>query len=81
MCFGCGLKCQSVMLGAALRESYQEFAVEAEIDQSEAGAEPMVVLGQSAVAHLVEAEDAFQDMKRMLDLGPHARLTFILLLL
>lgn len=36
-------------------------AVEVEVDESEVGAEPVMVLGDASVAHLVEAEDALQD--------------------
>ncbi len=35
---GCRLKCQPAFLDAALRESDQAFAVEVEVDESEAGA-------------------------------------------
>jgi hypothetical protein len=67
-----------LVLGAALREYDQAFAVEVKIDQREAGAQPMVILRQSAVADLVEAEDAFQDAKRMFYFGTHTRLTAVL---
>jgi hypothetical protein len=56
--------------GAVLRECGHAFAVEIEVDQGEAGAQPVVVLGDAAVAHLVEAEDALQDAEHMFDLRP-----------
>ena len=55
--------------------------MEVEIDQREVGAQPVVGLGDASVSHLVEAEDAFQDAEHMFYLGPHARLTSVLLLL
>jgi hypothetical protein len=39
--------------------------VQVEIDQSEVGAQPMMVLREAPVAHLVEAEDAFQYAESM----------------
>lgn len=75
------LKCQPAFLDAALRESDQAFAVEVEVNESEAGAQSVVVLGHPPIAHLVEAEDSFEDAERMFYLRPHARLTFILFLL
>jgi hypothetical protein len=36
-----------------------------EIDQGEAGAQPVMVLREPPVSHLVEAEDAFQDAEHM----------------
>jgi hypothetical protein len=62
-------------------ERGQAFAMEVQVDQREAGAEPVMVLGDASVAHLVEAEDALQDAERMLDLGPYTRLTAVLLFL
>src|ERR1700719_16066 len=35
----------------------QAFTVEVEIDQGEVGAQPVMVLGDAAVSHLIEAED------------------------
>jgi hypothetical protein len=70
-----------MVLGAVLREDDQAFAVEVEVYQREAGAQSTVILRQSAVADLVEAEDAFQDAERMFDLGPYARCTPVLALL
>ena len=67
-----------MILGAVLREYDQAFTVEVEVGKREAGAQPVVILGQSAIAHFVEAEDAFQDAERMFDLGPHTRLTPVL---
>jgi hypothetical protein len=37
--------------------------MEVEVDQREAGAQPMMVLGDAAVADLVEAEDALRMRK------------------
>ena len=56
----------------------QPFAVQIEVGQSEAGAEPVVVLGQAAISGLLEAEDTFEYPEGMLDLGSHARLTPVL---
>jgi hypothetical protein len=67
-----------LFLGGVLREDYQAFAVEVEVHQREADAQPVVILGQAAVAHFVEAENTFQDAERMFHLGPHARLTPVL---
>jgi hypothetical protein len=39
--------------------------MQVEIDQGEAGAQPVMVLGDPPVSHLVEAEDAFQDAEHM----------------
>jgi hypothetical protein len=46
-----------------------------EIYQREAGAQPVMVLCQAAIAHLIEAEDALHDAERMFYLGPYARLS------
>jgi hypothetical protein len=53
------------------RHHGQAFAVEIQVDQREVGAQPVMVLGQAAVPHLVEAEDTLQDAERVLDPGPH----------
>jgi hypothetical protein len=58
-----------LVLGEVLREDDQAFAMEVEVDEREAGAQSVVVLGQAAVAYFVEAEDAFQDVERMFHLG------------
>ena len=68
-------------LGAVLREHCQAFAMKIQVYQREAGTQPVVVFRHTSVAHLVEAEDAFQDAERVLYLGTHTRLTFILFLL
>ena len=57
------------------REHRQAFAVQIEIHQGEVRAQPVMVLGDASVPHLVEAEDTLQDAERMLDLGPYTRLT------
>ena len=41
------------------------FAMQVEIDQGEAGAQPVMVLRDPPVSHLVEAEDAFQEAEHM----------------
>ena len=48
--------------------------MQVEIDQGEAGAQPVMVLGDPPVSHLVEAEDAFQDAEHMFDLVVFFRL-------
>ena len=58
--------------GPGWRKCCQSFAVEIEIDEREAGAESVMILRQTAVAHLVEAEDAFEDEEGMFYLRPHA---------
>jgi hypothetical protein len=55
--------------------------VEIEIDQSETGAQPVVVLCDPPVTHLVEAEDALQDAERMFHLRSYLELTPVLLFL
>ena len=40
--------------------------MQVEIDQGEAGAQPVMVLRDPPVSHLVEAEDTFQDAERVL---------------
>jgi hypothetical protein len=67
-----------LFLGGVLREDYQAFAVEVEVHQREAGAQPVAILGQTPAAHFVEAEEAFQDAERMFYLGTHGRLTAVL---
>ena len=41
-------------------EQGHAFAMQVEVDQREVSAEPVMVLFDAAVFHLVEAEDAFQ---------------------
>jgi hypothetical protein len=60
------------------RSRGQPSAVQIEVGQSEAGAEPVVVLGQAAISGLLEAEDTFEYPEGMLDLGSHARLIPVL---
>jgi hypothetical protein len=67
-----------LILGAVLREYDQSFAMEIQVHQREAGAQSVVVFRQSPVAHLVEAEDAFEDAEQMFELSPNARLTAVL---
>src|SRR5260370_17928763 len=62
------LKCPAAVsrLADTLRpERGQPFAMEVEVDQREAGAQPVMVLGDAAVADLVEAEDALEDAEGM----------------
>ncbi len=66
---------------AVLPEHCQAFAVHVEVRQGEVRAQPVVVLRDASIAHLVEAEDALHDAERMLHLGAHARLTPVLLFL
>src|ERR1700741_243757 len=53
----------------------QSFAVQIQIHQGEAGAQPVVVLTESTISGLLKAEDALQYPEGMFDLGPDARLT------
>jgi hypothetical protein len=55
-------------------EHCHPFAVQIEIHQGEVRAQPMMVLGDASIPHLVEAVDLLQDAERMLDLGPYAQL-------
>ena len=55
-------------------------AVLVEVHQCEAGAQPVVVLLNAPVSHLVEAEDALQDSERVLHLGSDPRLGRVLAL-
>lgn len=66
---------------AVLPEYCQAFAVHVQVHQREVRAQPVVVLCDAFVSHLVEAEDALQDAERMFHLGAHAGLTPVLLLL
>ena len=50
-------------------ERCQPFAVQVEIAQREAGAQPVVVLLDASVSHLVEAKDTFQDPEWMFYFG------------
>src|SRR5277367_5199149 len=50
-------------------ERCQPFAVQVEIAQREAGAQPVVVLLDASVSHLLEAKDTFQDPERMFYFG------------
>ena len=45
-----------------------------QVGQGEIDAQPLVVLAQSAVAGLLQSEDALHDPKRMLHLRPHSGL-------
>lgn len=56
----------------------QSLAVLIEVDQREAGAQPVVVLLQAPVSHFVEAEDALPYPERMLHLSSLAGLGRVL---
>ena len=62
---------------ALLPEHGQMFALEVQVHQREVRAQPMMVLCNASVAHLVEAEDALQDAKYMFHLGSDFRLSCI----
>src|SRR6266852_8142064 len=69
-------------LAETLRPRYcQPLAVQIQVHQREAGAQPMMVLLNPSVSHLLEAEDALQDPKRMFYLGSHSGLHPVLGLL
>lgn len=72
---------QPMILGVVPREDDQAFAVEIQVDEREAGAEPVMVFGLAALADLVEVEDKFKFPERMDHLDAHTRLTATLLLL
>jgi hypothetical protein len=55
-------------------ERGQPFAVQVEVHQSEVRAQPVMVLGDAPVSHLVEAEDAFQDAEHMFYFRSYFRL-------
>jgi hypothetical protein len=76
-----GLKWSTRDFRRSRREDDQAFAMEVEVDERDAGAQSVVVFGQTPVAYFVEAEGAFQDVERMFDLGPCARCTPVLALL
>ena len=48
---------------ALSREPCQPLAVQVEVDEGEVRAQPVMVLRDASVAHLIEAEDALQDTK------------------
>jgi len=52
--------------------------MQVEIDQGEAGAQPVMVLRDPPVSHLVEAEDAFQDAEHMFYFCSYFRLSCVL---
>ena len=51
--------------GALGRESCQPLAVKVEVDEGEVRAQPVMVLRDASIPHLVEAEDALQDAEDM----------------
>jgi hypothetical protein len=53
------------------RQRDQPFAVQVEVDQSEGGQQPFVVLLQAPVSHLGKSEHALQDAKRPFHLGSY----------
>ena len=52
----------------------QTLAVQIQVHQRETGAQPMMVLLNSTVSHLLEAKDALQYPERMFHLRPYSRL-------
>ena len=70
-----------MILGVVPREDDQAFAVEIQVDEREAGAEPVMVFGLAALADLVEVEDTFNFSERTVHLDAHTRLVAALLLL
>ncbi len=67
--------------GTLLPKDCQTFAVQVQVHQREVRAQAVMVLRDASVSHFVEAEDALQDPERMFYLGPHPRLTPVLLFL
>ena len=63
---------------ALLPERGQMFAVQVQIDQREVCAQPVMVLRYPPVAHLVEAEDAFQDAEDVFYFRSNFRLRRVL---
>ena len=47
--------------------------MEVEVAQSEVGAQPVKVLGQPSIAHLLEVKDALEDAERMFYFRQHTR--------
>ena len=68
-------------MAAVLRDHCQTFTVQVEVDRGEVRPQPVVVLGEASISHLVEAEEPLQDAKRMFEPSPYARLTSVLLFL
>src|SRR5437773_7475338 len=56
----------------------QPFAVQVQVHQRKVGTQPMMVLLNPSVSHLLEAEDALQDPERMFYLGSQVGLHPIL---
>ena len=54
--------------------------MQVEVDQGEVRAQPMVVLGDASIPHLVEAEDALQDAEDMLYFRSYSGFRRVLLL-
>src|ERR1700736_3706974 len=52
--------------------------MQVEIDQGEVRAEPVMVLRDATIAHLVEAEDAFQDAEHLFYFRSYFRLGCVL---
>ena len=59
-------------------EQGQSFAMQVEVDQSEADAQPVMVLVDSPISDLVETEDVLQYSEGMFNFGPDARLGRVL---
>ncbi len=62
------------------RKLCQTFAVKVEVDEGEVRAEPVMVLRDASVSHLVEAEDKLRDAEDMFNLGSYFRFRRIFLL-
>src|SRR5437773_12404418 len=59
----------------------QPFAVQVQVHQRKAGAQPMMVLLNPSVSHLLETKDALQNSERMFHLRSHSGLYPVLRLL
>ena len=59
-------------------EQGQSFAMQVEVDQSEADAQPVMVLVDSPISDLVETEDVLPYSEGMFYFGPDARLGRVL---
>src|SRR5215831_2009760 len=70
----CSRMCRALGMGRLrLLKAQQAPAEHEEVRQCARDHKPMPVLGQAAVAHLGEAEDAFDHADRMLDPGARTR--------
>ena len=60
------------------RTSQQLTPLCVEVDKRKADLQPVEVLGNAAIAHLAEPEDAFENAKRMFHMGAHPGLGAVL---